>query len=79
MRRKTGSLAQVLILSAASMGLLVATTACKEAKDKVQQKRKEVANEVGGAPKRTLDDVKKRTDAAMAKAAKRIEDANIDE
>ena len=65
-------------LAVTAIGLLVALGGCEKEKKVLQEQHQEVVNEIGGAPKRTIDDVKSRTNAAMQKGAARYEDVGTD-
>ena len=55
---------------------LLLLTACPEKRKELEEKRQEIINEVGGAPKRELDDVKQRVNAATDKAQERADRAD---
>lgn len=51
---------------------LTASSACESSKKAIEETQKEVANEVGGAPKRTIDSVEKRVNASIQKGVDRL-------
>ena len=59
-----------LLLALVSLSLL----GCPgEDKSSLNEKRKELINDVGGAPKRTIDDAQKRVNDSMKKMQNRLE------
>lgn len=59
--------------------LALALAGCPgEGNTKLQEVREEVANEVGGAPKRQVDQAKARIDAAAKAQAERLEGVPTD-
>ena len=49
-------------------------TACPDETKSLNEERKELIDEVGGAPKRTIDDAQKRIDASMKKMNDRLKE-----
>lgn len=52
--------------------LVVGITGCEKGKEAIKEKQEEVANEVGGAPKRTIDSVERRVNASIKKGVDRL-------
>lgn len=56
-----------------ALGALTLAGCPDEGKGMIQEAREEVANEIGGAPKRQVDQAKARIDAATKAQAERFE------
>lgn len=64
---------RLLLATVFALGTLALTACPEEGKGMIQEAREEVANEVGGAPKRQVDEAKARIDAATKAQAERLE------